>query len=222
MDIALNFASAIIGGLIVLIIQNRIQHKKDLKVNNLLRIIPSDILELLAPGITLEFVKEILGPPMKTTIIETRFSKKYPRGYPTNAYIYLFKNCVIKITSQHEPVVNSITIKSFDDSIKISKYTLEINLLHNNLNSSIVTKALIEQSELFIERTINESFFGLKYFIPNPEYKSVTLWGDGYFNGYDETILDKDTLIGKKVHTICLSDAVNDTAFCIHNYEYQI
>lgn len=227
-DLISGTISGAVGGLIVWLLQqwylNKRENKKEklgniIKAKHLDKVITSEILYNLKPGNTIELMKEQLGVP-------TRFSKvDYPvftdTEKKTNSYLYLLKNAYLKITSEDNISIDSITIFPHDKSIVLDDFGFLCNEEFNKLNEMKLCKELVENVEnhKFI-RTMKDCCVAVEYYIPNPLYMNYTYfsYGNQDLGNYDETN-DPKQLENSVVNGICISNLTENSYFI---YEMEI
>lgn len=223
MDILINFISAIIGGLIVWIIQQAYLNKKEKRKDTFVKIAQSEkiidkgIIYSLRPGIDVDLVKETLGKPLKIFDEDSPVFNEIVRQ--TTSYLYSFKNANIKVTSKDNKEVDTITIFPNDQTFDFKNYASELNLNSHKLNKARVNNELLSKSQHNFLAARHDYTFALNYAISNPLYIQITLFGscEGDWHGYFET-KDPKIFLNGVINGICIS-GYNEEAYYIYQYE---
>lgn len=222
-DLFSNIISGFLGGLVVWLFQQsyinkRENHKKNfIKLSQSQKIIDKDIIFLLRPGDNLDIIKETLGNPMKV------FNQDSPvfsdSSFKTKSFLYSFKNANVKITSEDNQSIDSITIFPNDETFDISGYTNHLNLNSNKLNKAKVNTQLISSSLHTFLAARHDYAFALNYNIANPLYLSMTLFGysTSNFHEYFET-KNPNLFLNGVITGICISNYTKDSYY-IYQYE---
>ncbi|HSD09310.1 hypothetical protein [Flavobacterium sp.] len=219
-----NFISAIIGGLIVWLIQQLYQNKKERKNNELIKahhidkIIDKNMLNSLKPGTNLAVMFDVLGIPQKKFIKDELVYQE--DIIETNSYIYIFKNADIKITSKDNQTIDSVTLLANDKTFDISNFVSHLNLNSEVLNKARVNNNLILDSKSTFIASRHDYSFAFNYSIGNPFSLDITLFGkseNGWHNYFDDK--DPNLFLNGLITGICLSKYMSDESFYIHQYE---
>jgi hypothetical protein len=223
METLVNFISAIIGGLIVWVVQQYYQNKREnkksnfIKLNQAKKIIDPEIVYSLKPGMHIDLMREHLGNPMKIFKEDnTVFNEKIVE---TNSFLYSFKNANIKVTSKNNQSIDTLTVFPKDSTFEIGNYTEDLNFNSNKLNKARVNSKLISNSEHTFLAARHDSTFAFNYSIPNPFYLKITLFGTS-INDFHE-YFDKqnpELFLNGLITGICISD-YNEEAYYIYQYE---
>ena len=222
MDLISGIISGAVGGLIVWLLQqlylNRREKNKEkqgniIRAKHLDKIITSKILYSLKPGNTIELMKEQLGVPTKFSKFDFPvFSESEKK---TNSYLYFLKNAYLKITSEDNISIDSITIFPYDNSIILDDIGFLCNEGLNKLNEIKLCRELLENviNHKFI-RTMKDCCVAVEYFIPNPLYMNYTYfsYGNQDLGNYDETN-DPKCLENSVVNGVCISNSTENSYF---------
>lgn len=223
-DILINIGSGIFGGLIVWLFQQIYQNRKEkksnalIKSNHLDKIIDKNILNTLKPEANIGIMHNLLGVPLRVFKKDDFvFSEKSIR---TNSFLYSFKNTNIKITSEDNQSIDSITLISNDKIFDISNLISEFGLNSGVLNKARVNQELINNSRsTFIEAREDYSF-AFTYSIAKPFYLDVTLFGpcEKNFHEYFET-QDPNNFLNGIINGVCIAKYMSEKSFYIYQYE---
>jgi hypothetical protein len=223
MDIILNFISAIIGGILVWVIQQNYQNRREnkklnfIKLNQTEKVIDPEIINTLKPEMHIDLMREHLGNPLKI------FKEDSPvfneTTVQTNSFLYSFKNANIKITSKNNQSIDTITVFPNDNTFDIGNYTEHLNLNSNKLNKARVNSELISNSEHTFLAARHDYTFAFNYAIPNPLYLKITLFGSSS-NDFHEYFEKKNSalFLNGLITGICVSD-YDEEAYYIYQYE---
>jgi len=219
-----NFISAIIGGLIVWLVQQLYQNKKERKNNELIKashidkIIDKDILNSLKPEMNLELMHDMLGIPLK------KFNEDQlvynDKLIVTNSYLYSFKNADIKITSVDNQTIDSVTLLAIDKTFDVSNFVSHFNLKSGILNKARVNNELILKSKSTFITARHDYSFAFNYSIGNSFYLDITLFGT-FEKDWHEYFQNKDPslFINSLITGICISKYLSEKSFYIYQYE---
>lgn len=230
-DLTLNIIGGIVGGIIsglfIYLIQVLHQMAKDKKANTEHRtikvlasrkIVKDDIFLSLRPGVYIETMKQLLGPPTKYSTQDNPIFAKDSSGL-TNAYLYVLNNAYIKITSEDNLSIDSITVFPTDKKFRIYEWKELCDEKETRLNRIKVNSKLIElaSNHTFIS-SMKDNVFAIETFIPNPLYNSYTFFGysdrgHDYLESEDINLLNGGVIIG-----ICIASQ-SDKVHYIYEYE---
>ena len=151
MELVYSLAGAVIGGLIVLLIQQIYQNRRENKrsksthssVN--LKKLDKEVLNILKPGVNLALSIDILGNPTRVFSEDDNFIND--EMVMTNSYLYVFKNALLKITSEDNITIDTITLLTSDKSFEIKYLLPEFKMNSNKLNMAVINKEISSSVE---------------------------------------------------------------------------
>lgn len=224
--------SGIVTGMIVGLYLYRYQKQKDLEEKQNIsphkfkKRVPGNILEYVQPGISLEKIKEYFGTPDYTSKSELAFFMKEQDFFDTNSYLFNFQNASIKITSQDNLIVDTITIFSFGNmNGKANEIEVFLNLFEDDgrtiLGETKFSSATLENiTNHWGNRTNREMMFACEtYFGRFGNYLNYTYFSTfpNSFEEYEQT-QDPKSLIGSTIDGFCVS-RISEFAPYISIYE---
>lgn len=221
-DFLIGLLSSILGGIVVYLIQEYRYKKQKATIEDVYskKLLTSDIINKLMPGYSISKMKELLGNPsiLKSESDWSVFDEAIE--IKTNSYLYLLKNSSVKINSSDNTKIDSITIKykyNTDNYIDISPILLDSFKI--KIGKSKVTNEIIELTQNFKAlRTMKENCGVIQFTIPNPIYKTFTLFI------YSEKIMELiesnnvKYLLGGIIIAVCISDN-KDNSYFLFDYE---
>jgi len=219
-----NLLSGVVGGAIVLIFEytyvyftNKSSDKKQQIVTfpNERKIIDGSIFSSLSPGANLELMKSVLGSPNKIYQEEVRVfedssiaclkPKKKPK--PTNAYLYLFKNAQVKITSKDKETIDSLTVLTDDENISTEALMYPDETDENfKFGKTKVTREMLVDCRVEYIHGMRDNSFAISFFFPCPLYKNYTYFGTPDVDKNIDVIEYKpEDFIGGTIDGVCIS-----------------
>ena len=224
MELVYSLAGAVIGGLIVLLIQQIYQNRRENKrsksthssVN--LKKLDKEVLNILKPGVNLALSIDILGNPTRVFSEDDNFIND--EMVMTNSYLYVFKNALLKITSEDNITIDTITLLTSDKSFEIKYLLPEFKMNSNKLNMAVINKEISSSVEHKFIAARHDYAFAFYYSIPNAYYIDVTLFSycKGNWHEYFET-KNSDIAINGEIFGICLSKYMSEKSFYIYQNE---
>jgi len=223
--------SGIVTGLIVGLYLYRFQKRRDLEErqnvspHRLKKKLPRNILDYVQPGITLEKIKEYFGIPDNTYTTEQDFFMKDKDFLDINSYLFNFQNASVKVTSQDNLVVDTITIFVFGVTKKSNEIEAFPNLFEEEgriiLGKSTLTAEHLENiTNHFGNRTNREIIAAVEtYHGRFGNYLNYTYFSTfpKNFEDYEQT-QDTKNLIGSTIDGFCIS-SISEFAPSISIYE---
>lgn len=225
----ISLISGIAGGLIVLLAQNAIEkykkekdqkNEKIIKSTRFGKILAENTLESLEVGLSVDKMKEILGIP--DFIFKEEYSGLIDKK-PSNYFTYNFSNAIVRITSQNNLSIDTISILSRDDRTNLIKFFLNNYeassggiLGRTKLNKEIIKNVINHYSN----RTAREMYFGVEtYYGRFGNYLNYTYFGSSFnhIEKYEKTNDPKD-LLGSTIEGFCISNAEGFAPY-ISDYE---
>jgi len=234
-DILIGLVSSVVTGLAVWIIQQmysnrrerrREEASKTIKSPNEERMVSEDLFWRLAPGRSIELMKQMLGVPdivrrTDTPIFPNWGEVEEPESTDTNSYIYIFKNAHVKITSKDNENIDSVTVTEADKSLSVDSLILSDGAGSAKLGELKVWPGLIENvSHHRYIRTRLDAFFALEELTGPPMHQHITFFGYSQKSDAYEETKDPKVLIGSPIDGVCISDDQGDT-FYIYEYEFR-
>lgn len=216
-----------IGGAMVLLVQeitHRRKEKKQIVAERTLKsrvsqiMIDTSILHELRPNANLGRMKELLGEPARQT--DEDYSIFTEEDRKTNSYFYSFRNAHVKITSQDNRKIDSLTVFPYDNTVEVELF----QFIYNTdkvfyLNAIPIQKELLEfcHKYIFIDHPRCPQI-ALTTYIPRPYYMTFAFFG--YAPKGDEYLKtnDPNCFIGGTLNGLCLSVDV-DSVFSIFEHE---
>lgn len=223
-EIILSLGSAILGGLVVWIVQQVYQNSREKKKSRttnsgtFLKKLDNNVLHILKPGVSLALSKDILGNPFR--LFKEDDNIKEDKIINTNSYLYIFKNAFLKITSQDNLTIDTITLLAQDKTFEMQFLAPEFGLKSSKLNKAFINKNIAHNIEHKFIAARHDYTFAFYYSIPNPFYVDVTLYSycKNNWHDYFET-KNPDVAVNGKIFGICLSQYMSDKAFYIYQSE---
>lgn len=230
------------GGAIVLILEQLYLYLKEtrttkkqklIKFPNEERFIDENIFYHLSPGNSIDLMKNILGPPNKVfkdygKLFESEFedenlTEESDSKY-TTAFIYSFKNAVVKITSKNKENIDSLTVIAKDNSILIPELMMivendDLAKRKDKFNETKVTNEMVEMCRPEYIQTRWDSSFVLSFYTGPPFYTYYTYFGDVDYK--DDVEYSKNhpmNFINGTINGICISTNEEDIYY-IYGYE---
>lgn len=219
-DFFLGLLSSVLGGIVVYLIQEYRYKKQKSTIEDdySKKLLTSDIVNKLMPGYSISKMKEMLGSP---TIFNCELDWKIfdeENEIKTNSYLYLLKNAIVKINSVDNTKIDSITIKC-----KTNKYVdispVLLNSFEMKIGKTKVTNEIIKLAQnIKALRSMKESCGVIQFTLPNPIYKTFTLFI--YSNTINEFISSNktDNLLDGIIIAICISNNTSNSYF-LFDYE---
>lgn len=217
--------SGLITGLIVGLFLYYFQKRRDedeksnINFNKLKKRLPKDIIKFIQPGISFEKIKEYLGAADFYGNAEQGCFTEYSDPQKTNSYLYNFINARLKITSQDNITIDTVTI--FSNPLSEGKKKLQIEVFLNPyhldeggaiLGQSKLTKNNLENvSNHFSNRSSREMIFGIEtYHGRFGNYMNYSYFGyhAPNFEKYEQTN-NPENLIGGTIEGFCISRLSN-------------
>ena len=242
-EILIALISSVVSGLAVWLIQQAYTNKRErrreeadrtIKSLNDNRVVSDDIFETLAPGRSIELMKEMLGVPdifrrrdaplfVDMLLLpdgeEDLAEDKLDKSIDTHSYIYMFKNAHVKITSRDNVSIDSLTVMSEDKSLSADSLLLPEGIESAGFGDLKVTSDLTDaiMYHRYI-RTMKDSFFAMNAPTGPPMHQHLTFFGySEKSNEYEETN-DPKILIGAHIEGVCISANLGDVYY-IYDYE---
>ena len=215
-----------VGGLAVFVVERvwsywseRRKARKPIivKSTNINRRVTGDIFLELAPGRTVESVKELLGVP-------TKYAKRDHDVFSesevtTHSYLYLLKNAFIKITSKDNETIDTITVISGDGSITTQHLLMAEDSNHKALGKLKVWPSLVDgprQHTYFKGRL--DSSFAVQTSSGPPQHLVYTFFG--YSEKADQYLKSKEPelFLDSEITGVCISSDSKESYY-IWDYE---
>jgi uncharacterized ubiquitin-like protein YukD len=186
------------------------------------KVLTSTIIEELIPGYSIEKMRALLGRPLKIRLDNNEDWSLFEddKNIITNSYIYKLKNAYVKINTSDNRTVGTLTIKQlFDSKQTIDLSNLVKGVFKLELGNSKVSKELIDlvQDHKAV-RTMQENCAALKFYRPNPIYKTFTLFANSekVFKYIESN--EVNDLLGADIVAVCVSEPSGDS-FYLFDYE---
>ena len=236
-EVLIALISSILSGVAVWIIQQAYTNRRDrrreeasrtIKSPNEERIVSEDIFWRLAPGRSVELMKQMLGVPdifrRTDNPIFPNWGEElaeFPDPVDTHSYIYIFKNAHVKVTSKDNVSIDSLTVTEADKSISIGSLLLSEGAVSEKLGELKVWRGLIDNvSNHRYVRTKLDAFFALEELTGPPLHQHVTFFGYSPNSDEYEELKDPIKLIGGTIDGVCISGNQGDTYY-IYEYEFR-
>jgi hypothetical protein len=221
--------AGILGGLVVLGVQHFLTSRKEsrkeldskiIKAKQSDKIINNDVVYSLAPGNSIDLMREMLGS-------QTKYSKEDSPVFSdeivkTNSYLYLFKNAHVKITSKDNKTIDSLTVFAYDNHITIPEisYFCE-DAKTEELGKATVCSELVKASiNHTLIQNIRERSFAINVGIGAPIYRGYTFFGFADKDGYKYRDNPNPKLfIGCTIEGFCITDSYDADVYYIYEYE---
>ncbi|ASZ13710.1 hypothetical protein KTO58_05665 [Chitinophaga pendula] len=232
-DLMLNIFGGIVGGIVsgffvyvIQVMHNNHKNKKDEQQRRIVqpfkdsKVITTDILRYLKPGVSLELAKNHLGTFYKYAKADNPIFYENDNSYfETNSYLYVFSNAYLKITSEDNISIDSITVIPFYPDIEIDVWQELIGAKETRLNKILFSEEMIDRIfERTVLRTTHESICAFNIFIGRPKYQYYTFFVNADFDWMNEDDIIYENLIGKEIFGICVGH-LNTKSFYIYDYE---
>lgn len=218
-EILIGLGGTIVGGVIVWVIQQyylnrrekeRLESLQVIKSSHSDKIITTEIFFDLAPGKSIELMKQMLGAPRTCGRLDAPvFSND---SVETHSYLYFFQNGMLKITSVDNEVIDTLTV--FGDSrLSVEKLFYPVESPTYSLGEVKVCAELVAAGEVSIIASMRDSSFAIRYTVPAPIYLSYT-----YFGGSDKVwdfrkSNDATVFIGETIEGVCISRQSQEAYF---------
>ena len=213
--------SGLITGLIVGVILYYFQKRRDddekvnINFNKFKKRLPKDIIKFVKPGISFEKIKEYIGVADFYYSSEQGCFTEYSDPQITNSYVYNFINASLKITSQDNITIDTVTVFSNPLAEIKKKFQIEIflNPFQKDIGSAILGQSKLTKNNLenisnhFSNRSNREMIFGIEtYHGRFGNYMNYSYFGYHApdFEKYEQTN-NPDDLIGGTIDGFCIS-----------------
>jgi hypothetical protein len=236
-EVVIALISSVLSGVAVWLIQQaytnrrerrREEASKTIKSPNEERMVSEDIFWRLAPGRSVELMKQMLGVPdifrRSDTPIFPNWGEElaeFPEPIDTHSYIYIFKNAHVKVTSKDNESIDSLTVTEADKSLSIGSLLISEGAASEKLGELKVWQGLIDNvSNHRYVRTRFDAFFALEELTGPPLHQHVTFFGYSPNSHEYEEANDRSKLMGGTIDGVCISGNQGDTYY-IYEYEFR-
>lgn len=208
-----SIVGAIVAGLVIVAFEQllaaRKERRKQLASNvvrdpNADKVISDGIYYDLAPGKTVELMRQMLGVPTKYSRLD--FPVFSEDEVKTHSYLYIFKNAYVKVSSKDNETIDTLTVLPWEDSFPIASLLLPEDVEATTFRNFKVTPGLVqfEWNHTYIS-TIRDSAFAFEFRTGPPTHLHYVFFGyGGTREKYEKTKTPK-AFIGEEINGLCIS-----------------
>lgn len=178
------------------------------------RTITGSVFDYLAPGSSIEMMKEELGPPNKKWVskpelfIPTDAGEEFYSKQPEfHTYLYIFKNAHLKVFSEDREMIDTLTVIALNNDISFENIPFHANCQDSRLNVAIVPKELFE-NEVYAEHFpgCRDLVTAIRVFVGNPFWTYITYFVNSETDAYELDLQEHpELLVGSTITGICLT-----------------
>jgi hypothetical protein len=214
------------------------ESRENLKIKfpNTRRRIDNSIFTSLSHGSTIELMKSALGTPYRYSewdepvFLQSRFSAEdaeLPEGYDevrglkTNSYLYSFANANVKITSQDNLVIDSLTVMPTETGFSFSGLRFHWNEKENDalmFGEATVPQEMAEDCRAEYLTTRWDRCLVLSGYLASPTYDYETYFCFKSPDISEVDLKDPSTFVGATIEGVCLSSE-DSKVFYIYTQE---
>jgi hypothetical protein len=216
-ELIVAFVSSVIGGLIVLLVEQLTSSRRErtredklrrVRDSNADRIITDDIFQSLGPSNSVALMRQMLGVPNKYR--KEELAVLSDRMTETNSYLYMFKNAMVKITSKDNETIDTLTVICSDNSLSVSGLIFPCESKDLRFGKVTVCPELLENSDCTFLQTRIDASFAISWTNAAPIYLTYTYFGFAERGFEFHKNNDAKVFLGGTIDGVCISNMGED------------